>query len=174
MVTLPAWRRARSVALYWPADGEIDVRELAMHAWSRGKRVYLPVVGHGGTMRFAPWTRAGRLSPNRYGIPEPVGGRPRIDFKSLDLVVMPLVAFDARGTRLGMGGGYYDRALAQSRRRPLLIGASYSFQESPAIPAQPWDIPVELIITERGLRHVRCGRGVGRPSATGAEQCSTG
>lgn len=148
---LPAYRRARDVALYWPADGEPDVRELARHARLRGKRLYLPVVGHAGVMRFAPWHSNSRLRRNRYGIPEPVGRR-RVSATRLDLIVMPLVAFDSRGHRLGMGGGYYDRALAKRRRRPSRVGAAFAFQEVLQIPAMPWDIPLDLVVTERGPR----------------------
>jgi 5-formyltetrahydrofolate cyclo-ligase len=148
---LSAYRRARDLALYWPADGEPDIRGLARHARLRGKRVYLPVVGHAGVMRFAPWPDVSRLRRNRYGIPEPTGRR-RVSAARLDLVVMPLVAFDSRGHRLGMGGGYYDRALAQRRRRPFRVGAAFAFQQAPQIPAMPWDIPLDLVITERGGR----------------------
>lgn len=148
---LAAYRRARSIALYWPADGEPDIRDIEQHARASGKRLYLPVVGHGGQMAFAPWVRGGRLRRNRYGIPEPTGAR-RAPADRLDLVVMPLVAFDASGNRLGMGGGYYDRALAGHRRRPLLAGIAFACQQAEAIPVQPWDIPLTYVITERGFR----------------------
>ncbi len=146
-----AYQRARSVALYWPADGEPDIRGIEAHARARGKRLYLPVVGGGGGMAFAPWVRGGRLRRNRYGIPEPAGGR-RVPAGRLDLLVMPLVAFDAAGNRLGMGGGYYDRALAQRHRRPFLVGIAFACQQVEAVPAQPWDIPMTCVITERGRR----------------------
>ncbi len=155
LVTLPAYRRARSLAIYWPADGEADVRGLAAHAWSCGKRLYLPVVGHDGAMRFAPWLPTGVLRRNRYGIPEPIGGRRRVPAARLDMLIMPLVVFDARGNRLGMGGGYYDRAIAGSRRRPVLVGAAFSLQRAQAIPAQPWDIPLDMVVTERGRQACR-------------------
>lgn len=157
LAALPAYHRARSLALYWPADGEADVRALAVHARARGKRVYLPVVGHAGRMRFAPWSGGARLRRNRYGIPEPIGGR-RVSAALLDLVLMPLVAFDRAGNRLGMGGGYYDRALAARRRRPLRIGVAFALQEAPAIPAQPWDVPVATVVTEHGTRLRRRAR----------------
>jgi 5-formyltetrahydrofolate cyclo-ligase len=149
--THAAYRRARSVALYWPSDGETDIRAIEAHARARGKRLYLPVVGHGGRMAFAPWVRGGRLRRNRYGIPEPAGGR-RLPAGLLELLVMPLVAFDAEGNRLGMGGGYYDRALAHRRRRPSLVGIAFACQQAEAIPAQPWDVPLTCVITERGRR----------------------
>jgi 5-formyltetrahydrofolate cyclo-ligase len=154
---LAAYRRARSVALYWPADGEPDIRGIEANARARGKQLYLPVIGRGGKLTFAPWRRGSRLRRNRYGIPEPTGGR-RVPAGRLDMLVMPLVAFDAEGNRLGMGGGYYDRTLAQRRRRPLRVGVAFACQQAEAIPAQPWDIPLTCVITERGRR----ARGTGR------------
>lgn len=147
---LPAFHLARHVALFWPADGEPDLRSLAAHAWARGKHLYLPVVGHAGAMRFAPWDDGGRLRRNAFGIPEPIGRRTR-GGAGLDLVILPLVAFDARGHRLGMGGGYYDRALQRRGRRPVLVGAAFALQQVGALPQQPWDIPLHLVVTERGL-----------------------
>lgn len=167
LVNLPAYRRARNLAVYWPADGEADVRAVAAHAWSSGKRLYLPVVGHGGKMRFAPWKRSTKLRRNRFGIPEPAHILQRVSARQLDLVVMPLVAFDEHGNRLGMGGGYYDRALGRRRRHPLLVGTAYSFQQVPSIPAQPWDVPIKVVITERGRRTMRRSPS---PGSGGAEQ----
>jgi 5-formyltetrahydrofolate cyclo-ligase len=152
LLSLPAYRRARKIALYWPADGEPDVLGLVPHARAHGKRVYLPVVENRSKLRFATWPAGGALRRNRYGIPEPVGIRHRVTAAHLDLLVLPLVAFDALGNRLGMGGGYYDRALAGPRRRRVLVGAAFSFQQAPAVPAQPWDIPLDVVITERGRR----------------------
>jgi 5-formyltetrahydrofolate cyclo-ligase len=170
LLALPAYRRARALAMYWPADGEPDVRALARHAWSQGKRVYLPVVRRGGAMGFAPWPRGGKLRRNRYGIPEPVGTPRLVAAARLDLLVMPLVAFDERGHRLGMGGGYYDRALAGRRHLPVLVGAAFSFQQAPAIPAQPWDVPIDFVITERARHDLRRTPRAPSPAERGAEQ----
>lgn len=166
---LSAYRRASHVALYWPADGEPDVRDLAGHARLHGKKLYLPIVGHGGTMRFGLWPPAAKLRRNRYGIPEPVGSRRSVTATGLDLLVMPLVAFDERGNRLGMGGGYYDRALA-GRRRPVLAGVAFAFQQAAGIPAQPWDIPLDIVVTERGRRPRWQRRTAPRRSFNGAAQ----
>jgi 5-formyltetrahydrofolate cyclo-ligase len=152
LLSLPAYRRAQKIALYWPADGEPDVRGLVSHARTHGKRIYLPVVGNRGDLHFAAWPAGGALRRNRYGIPEPAGIRHRVTAAQLDLVIVPLVAFDAIGNRLGMGGGYYDRALAGRRHRRVLVGAAFSFQQAPAVPAQPWDIPLDVVITEHGRR----------------------
>jgi 5-formyltetrahydrofolate cyclo-ligase len=74
----------------------------------------------------------------------------------LDVILMPLVAFDGQGNRLGMGAGYYDRTLAFLRhrrhwRKPRIIGLAYEFQRMPALPAEPWDVPLDGIITEAGF-----------------------
>jgi 5-formyltetrahydrofolate cyclo-ligase len=168
LLTLAAFRRARHIALYWPADGEVDLRAVAVAARRDGKTLYLPVVGRGGTMSFAPWLHTTKLRPNRFGIPEPrVTRRQRLSASRLDLIVMPLVAFDAQGHRLGMGGGYYDRALATHRRRPLLVGAAFACQEVGRVPARHWDVPLDLVITERGRHACRRSRRQLRPPGAG-------
>ena len=86
---------------------------------------------------------------NRYGIKEPdIGREHALTPEQIDLIFIPLVVVDQRGTRLGMGAGYYDRTLAHYRS-PLLVGVAYEFQRQSFIEAQPWDIPLNLVITER-------------------------
>jgi len=80
----------------------------------------------------------------------------RTPLAALDIALVPLVAFDDYGRRLGMGGGYYDRTFAYLRhrehwRRPKLIGVAFEFQRVAELPAQPWDVPLDGIITEKGL-----------------------
>jgi 5-formyltetrahydrofolate cyclo-ligase len=101
------------------------------------------------------------LVRNRFGIPEPVCGQAMAS-RWLDLVFVPLVAFDATGTRLGLGAGFYDRALAwrhlrRSWRGPRLIGLAYSFQQVPAIAQQPHDVHLDAVVTDRGV--IRCSTG---------------
>ncbi|WP_297527693.1 5-formyltetrahydrofolate cyclo-ligase [Thiohalobacter sp.] len=157
------FRNARHVAVYLAADGEMDPGPLILRARAMGKALYLPVLLPAGANRlwFAPWREDEPLVPNRFGIPEPArAARTRIPPQRLDLVLTPLVAFDARGHRLGMGGGYYDRTFAHLLRhrhflRPRLIGLAYGFQRQPALPAQPWDVPLAAIATEEGILDVR-------------------
>jgi 5-formyltetrahydrofolate cyclo-ligase len=115
-------------------------------------------VVNGGQMHFRRWTPATAMQPNRFGIPEPVDGLD-IPADRLELVLMPLVAYSATGTRLGMGAGYYDRAFAFALDHPdagpLLVGAAYSLQEVNSLPAQSWDVPLDAVITDRGLRVFR-------------------
>jgi len=157
LARLPAFRHSRRVALYFPSDGEIDASGVIDRPWGAGKSYYLPVLtgGLGSPLRFAPVTGDTRFVLNRFRIPEPdVAARALLSAAHLDLVLMPLVAFDARGHRLGMGGGYYDRALAflRARRRwrhPRLIGVAYDFQLVDRLPAEPWDVMLDGVITDR-------------------------
>lgn len=151
--------QGQRLAAFLPSDGEIETAALIELAWREGKQVYLPVLPPSGPNRlwFRRYLPNSRLVPNRYGIAEPVRA-PDSDLagRHLDLVFAPLVAFDRRGNRLGMGGGYYDRSFAFLRRRtrwrqPRLIGLGYAFQEVDALPAEPWDVPLWGVATERGL-----------------------
>jgi 5-formyltetrahydrofolate cyclo-ligase len=149
---LGAYKRARSVAVFLAFDGEPSLARLTEAAARQGKSVYAPVLTKRG-MFFAPVVGAPRLSRNLFGIEEPPGER-LIDARALDLVLAPLVAFDRRGVRLGMGRGYYDRALRFLRHRrhwsrPKLVGVAYSFQLFDEIEIQPWDIPLWGAVTER-------------------------
>jgi 5-formyltetrahydrofolate cyclo-ligase len=156
---LPVFRRAARVALYLPMRGEVDLRPAMLAAWRRGTAIYLPrIVNRRLTqMTFVPWTPAGPRRRNVYGIEEPALDARRLDPRQLDLVVLPVVGFDRRGNRLGMGAGYYDRALrrrldrTRSWRRPRLVGVAFACQELTSIPVSPWDVPLDLVVTEHGL-----------------------
>lgn len=152
------WPQLRSparqrIAVYLAFDGELDPQPLVRRLWAAGKAVYLPVV-----TRLAPcrlWFREYRpdstLRPNRFGIPEPTDGA-LLPSRELDVVLLPLTAFDARGTRLGMGGGFYDRTFSARRyagsSRPRLIGVGYRWQQVPMLVREPHDLPVQAIVTD--------------------------
>jgi len=148
--------RARTMGFYLPQAAEFDVRPLIALAQRMGRRVCLPVLPRRGrVMCFARLREGGAMRPNRYGIDEPVDPRPR-RARQLDLLFLPLVGFDALGHRLGMGGGYYDATLAFMRHRghwhkPRLIGVAYECQRVDALPHDPWDMPLDAVLTERGL-----------------------
>lgn len=151
LAALPALKRARRIALYWPMDGEIDPRLLRTRL--PAATFYLPLLQPfpAATLRFARWTRGDRLARNRFGIPEP-RGRATVAARQLDVVLMPLTGFDARGNRLGMGGGFYDRTLAFHRHggpRPLLVGVAHACQQVPALPVAAWDVPLAAVATDR-------------------------
>jgi 5-formyltetrahydrofolate cyclo-ligase len=108
-------------------------------------------------MEFRRYSPDTRLRPNRYGIDEPErGASTRIAVRRLDLVLVPLVAVDPHGTRMGTGAGFYDRCLQHLRagrnwRRPKLIGLGYEFQRVAALAARSWDVPLDALLTEKGL-----------------------
>jgi 5-formyltetrahydrofolate cyclo-ligase len=155
---LPVFRRGARVALYLPMRGEVDLRPSLLSAWRRGITVFVPriVNRRRGRMSFVPWSPGAAERRNSYGIAEPAGALAQEPALHLDAVVLPVVGFDRQGNRLGMGAGYYDRALRRRRdparrwRRPLLVGVAFACQELPAIPASPWDVPLDLIVTEQG------------------------
>ena len=156
------FKPGRRIAAYLPHRGEVDLASAIAIARSRGCEIYLPYVtsADAGLMRFVRFETRGRLRRNRFGILEP-DHRPddRISVHSLDVVLLPLVAVDRRGWRIGSGAGFYDRALHHLRadrrwRRPKLIGIAYEFQLVPRIEPQPWDIPLDAVVTERGVHPV--------------------
>ena len=123
---------------------------LAELARSRGVDLYLPVIGEDLALTFAHWADGAKLQTNRYGIPEPDTAAVRIELSEMDLVIVPLVGWDRRGGRLGMGGGYYDRTFS-AEARPPVIGLAYAAQEVEVVPMAPWDIPLDYVLTEREL-----------------------
>lgn len=148
--------QAKRVAFYLPQGGEFDVQPLLDQALSMRRACYLPMLPRRGrVMRFGRVKRHARMRPNRFGIPEPVDAR-ALRARQLDLVLLPLVGFDAQGYRLGMGGGYYDATLAYMQhrrkwRKPRLVGIAYECQRVDALPHEPWDMPLDAVVTERQL-----------------------
>lgn len=151
------FRNARRIALYVAADGELDPLPIAAEALRTGKAVYLPVLDpHSHNRLLFVRLRAGaRMRRNRFGIPEPLWWRERAKPWQLDLVLMPLVAFDNAGNRLGMGGGFYDRTFARELsqrwpRRPALCGLAHRLQRVDAgqLEPAPWDVPLARVFTD--------------------------
>jgi 5-formyltetrahydrofolate cyclo-ligase len=149
--------RGRHIALYLPNDGEIDPRPLARWLERCGKQCYLPRLYADGSHRvwFMRYRSGDALQDNRYGIPEPLMGVVQLPAWALQVVLVPLVGFDRAGHRLGMGGGFYDRTFAFKRQRknskPLLIGLAHSLQEVPSLSNENWDIPLDMIATEKNI-----------------------
>lgn len=152
----PLIQRSGTVALYLPNDGEVDLTLLLRHLLRRGKRVCLPVLCPGSDRRlwFVPFAPGDALYFNRFGIPEPDRRRSPLKLRAIDAILMPLVGFDASMHRLGMGGGYYDRTLVPLKRsrwhRPRLIGVAHECQRVGSLEVRPWDIPMDLVVTELG------------------------
>lgn len=148
------FRFSRRIAFTLARDGEIDPMPLLQTALRRGKACYLPVMNRLGEDRlsFRRWLPGQRLMKGAWGIPEPRLAKacaPRF----LSLVLLPLVAFDADGHRLGMGRGYYDRSFAFKQRagarRPVLLGLAHECQRVEHLEVASWDVPLEGIVTDR-------------------------
>lgn len=156
------WRKAHKIALYWPADGEISPLPLLRWSLRAGKHCYLPVI-NGKSLEFRRYERGQRLCRNDFGIPEPHATH-LCAVHQLDVILMPLVAFDEGCNRLGMGAGFYDRALAERGKNiPLRIGVAHELQKIAKVPTDPWDIPLHAVLTERrtygrGLLRTNCYR----------------
>ena len=138
----------RSVAAFWPLPGEPDVRGLLAALNYHEFASALPVVvGPGHPLLFRKWAPRDLLLEGPYGIMQPSVHLPEI---LPDIVFVPLAAFDRRGHRIGFGAGYYDRTLEALRAiKPVLaVGTAYSVQEVPAIPEEPHDQRLDLVITE--------------------------
>jgi len=153
---LNAYKNSNHIACYIANDGEIDPVKIIEHAWSHDKKVYLPVLSPSkNSLYFAPYTENSVCKMNRFGIPEPECKPSQlIKAHQLDLLLLPLVAFDASGNRVGMGGGFYDRTLAylqdqQLLEIPELVGLAHEIQKVDRLNRQSWDIPLDYIITEK-------------------------
>ncbi|UYF99993.1 5-formyltetrahydrofolate cyclo-ligase [Halomonas sp. GD1P12] len=165
--TLPEIQRARRVSLYLPVGGEIDPTPLLGWLQQRRVTVYLPVLrplSH-NALWFVRFDDDTPMVENRFGISEPCtrfGARRqnRIPAWALDTLIVPLVGFDGEANRMGMGGGFYDRTLAFMRRpgpKPALIGVAHACQQVNKLELEPWDIPLDAVVSDQGI--VRRGNG---------------
>ncbi|HEX7130707.1 MAG TPA: 5-formyltetrahydrofolate cyclo-ligase, partial [Rhodanobacteraceae bacterium] len=132
---LPEFVVDSHIAGYWAVRGEVPLNLAVARLTSRGQRYFLPVLDESAprTLRFAEFRAGAAVATNRFGIPEPRDTE-AVSARQLDLVLLPLLAFDARGNRLGTGGGWYDTTFSFLREqarptRPLLVGIGYAFQQ---------------------------------------------
>lgn len=165
------WHASRHLAVYLGNDGELDPAAIVLKARESGRTLYLPRV-HGNAMHFTRWDEGAAMQTNRFGIEEPTG--PACPLETLDLILLPLVAWDGDGSRLGMGGGYYDRLLGDrlpgdqtreaqlqstlrvqstlpAREGPWLVGMGYAAQRVTTLPREPWDVRLDGVLSEEGL-----------------------
>lgn len=151
-----AYLQAQHIGVYLSFDSEINTAPLIERLWQDNKTVYLPVLPtYGRHLRFQQFTPSTELRKNKFGIWEPIATVRKKAF-ALDIVGLPLVAFDQQGNRMGMGGGYYDATFALNARcglGPRLIGFAHEVQRVAALPVQAWDVPLDQIIT--GKRRYR-------------------
>lgn len=136
------------IALYAPLDDEAPALRLAEALIAEGKTLCLPhVLDRMGTMEFRAWAPGAPLQEGRFGTLHPPRSAPVCH---PDAIFAPLIAFDARLMRLGQGGGYYDRAFARYADA-LRIGLAWSVQQIEQVPADPWDVPLHRVLTERAI-----------------------
>ncbi len=155
---ISAIRRAGTIAFYIPNEGEIDLFPLMLHCLKHGRQCYLPVLECPDEKKllFAEWVPGQVMKKNKYGIAEPVVPHHHLlSAAEMDLIFMPLVAFDDSGNRLGMGGGYYDRTLAECcfggsatlSKKPFLVATGHDVQYIPQLPNDTWDIIPHITIS---------------------------
>lgn len=151
LLTLPQLASMRTVAGYCDIRGEIPSRKLLETLHQHGKQLALPITNTSTrTLEFHPWQPNAPLPLGAFNIPQPVPSAAIIP----DAMLLPLLACDAHGTRLGYGGGFYDRTLAALHAQghtPLLIGVGYDFQYVDLLPKQPHDVTVHAMITPSGI-----------------------
>lgn len=137
------------VAFCWPIRNEFDARPLIGRMLAQGWRACMPAVETvAAAMRFRPWTPETSMVLDPFGIPIPAPGD---EAPPPDLVLLPLVAFDGAGYRLGYGGGYFDRTLAALQPRPATCGVGFELARAASVRPQPHDVPLDAIATEIGL-----------------------
>lgn len=152
---LPEWKEARTVLTYFPLPGEVDLRDLFQ---SEGKRIVLPLV-EGDHLLLKEYSEKS-LVPGYAGIMEPAADAPDVDPSEIDFALIPGVAFDAQGGRMGRGKGYYDRLLPQLRCP--LAGVAFDWQMVEKIPSERWDVRMDIIVSEEIITKPRptgCGGG---------------
>jgi 5-formyltetrahydrofolate cyclo-ligase len=160
---LPGFKSGARVALYLPFDRETNTAALLAAARRRGVRVFVPVVSDLRHRRLRFYPLEGKTRRGVFGISVPHRSSRAIDPRWFDLIVVPLVGIDARGGRLGMGYGFYDRALAFRRHRrhwrgPQLVGLCFECQRVETVFADPWDVRLDALATESRLQQLYRGQ----------------
>jgi len=171
--THPVFLRSKYIALYMANDGEIDMRYVINAIEKMGKQCYLPILHplKHNTLWFVSYRHGDILMTNRFGLSEPSSNKKIFPVWALDLVLMPLVGFDRKGNRLGMGGGFYDRTFSfkknlqkkqeshqQNTRRPkspVLIGVAHHCQELTQLSNESWDVLLDYVVTDKEIITVR-------------------
>jgi len=156
LMSVPVFLRSKHIALYWAMDGEIDLTPIAEQLWKMDKHCYLPVL-HPQQERqlwFVKYMPESALKPNRFKIPEPdYRTEQKLPAHLLDVVLLPLVGFDAEGARLGMGGGFYDATFAFKKQKPKgkpwLLGVAHACQQVDKLQTEAWDIPLHGVVTDK-------------------------
>ncbi|MEQ8516862.1 MAG: 5-formyltetrahydrofolate cyclo-ligase [Chromatocurvus sp.] len=147
---LPGWNTASRVAGYLALPEEFDCGPLLDAARRGSREIYLPGMTAANDLQFRRYGADDALLEGRFGIRQPQERAAAAEVAALDIMFLPLVGWNLRGTRLGMGAGFYDRTLA-AEKPGLLVGLGYDCQEFDNLPRDPWDIALDYILTESRL-----------------------
>jgi len=152
---VPLISHAKSVAGYKAIRGEISVDLLLAECHRNKVKTLLPIMLDEGRLLFAPFDESTPFKQKQFGIEEPdIPAAEFVQPMHIDLVLVPLVAFDKSANRMGMGGGFYDRSFAERKQQsapPTLIGVAHAFQEVESVFADWWDVPLDCIVTDKGV-----------------------
>ncbi len=155
---MPAWHTARTVLFYMPTRCEVDVLPLLRQALEDGRRCLLPRCAPNCTLQLLPVEDLERdVAPGVFGLMEPCADGPDCAGQPIDVILVPGVAYDRQGWRIGYGKGYYDRLLAGYRDRSALIAPAYALQLVPDACHRTYDVPVHWIATEDALLNCQDG-----------------
>ena len=149
---LEALHQCRRLAAYFASSEEVSVAPSIEAAWQRSQDIFLPCIDpEPRTMTFRHYRHDTPLVKNRFGLLQPESAAKPVSADDLDCALVPLVAFDDEGNRLGMGGGYYDTFFTQAKNRPLLIGIGFSEQHATELlPVARWDVMLDIAVTDLG------------------------
>lgn len=150
LIAQPVFAQAKTLALYSPIRNEVETDHLLSVALATGKKVCFPCVS-GENLNFFQVRTPRDLTPGCFGICEPSQKVDEIDPALLDLLLLPGIAFDLRGARLGYGRGYFDRLLADRCFSALCVGFCYDFQVQKRLPAEDHDQGVALLVTDQKI-----------------------
>jgi len=145
IIKRPEFKKAKTLALYYPVKGEVNLLHLFEISKKEKKKVFFPKV-KGDSLSFINVESLDKLKPGFASIPEPEGEETALE--DLELIIIPAVAFDMRGYRLGMGGGFYDDLLRKKKQSQIGIGVAFHFQILDKIPVDWWDEKVDILISE--------------------------
>ncbi|MDF1796882.1 MAG: 5-formyltetrahydrofolate cyclo-ligase [Coxiellaceae bacterium] len=156
LVTLAEFQQAQHIGLYHAIKGEVLTDPIYKAAIALGKHCYLPVITDFAKkqMAFYVYDEKTQWQKNIFGIDEPVIEHLQpVDGETLQLIIAPIVAFNADSYRLGMGAGFYDRWIDKQRELPFCVGIAYDFQFCEDMPVERWDQPMHCVITPTGIHN---------------------
>jgi 5-formyltetrahydrofolate cyclo-ligase len=147
--SIKEYSAAQSILFFMPFRGEVDIKPLIEKALQQGRRCALPKCGKGGSLKlFSISNLSADVEPGMFGITEPKECMCEYTCDKFSVIIIPGVAFDRQGRRIGYGAGYYDRLLAKAARGSLIIAPAFALQVLAELPHGGHDVPVDIIVTE--------------------------